>query len=40
MTKVDLQLELGPIKSELHMMKWMIGLILGGVVALVLKSFF
>jgi len=39
-TKVDLQLELGPIKSELHMMKWMIGLILGGVVALVLKSFF
>jgi len=39
-TKIDLQLELGPIKSELHMMKWMMGLILGGVVALVLKSFF
>lgn len=39
-TKKDLQLELTPIKSELHMMKWMMGLILGGVVALVLKSFF
>ncbi|MDO9052632.1 MAG: hypothetical protein Q7U37_01665 [Gallionella sp.] len=39
-TKKDLQLELAPVKSELHMMKWMIGLILGGVVALVLKSFF
>jgi len=39
-TKIDLQLELAPIKSELHMMKWMMGLILGGVVALVLKSFF
>lgn len=39
-TKKDLQLELTPIKSELHMMKWMMGLILGGVVVLVLKSFF
>jgi hypothetical protein len=39
-TKVDLQLELAPIKSELHMMKWMMGLILGGVVALIMKSFF
>jgi len=35
-----LQLELVPINSELHMMKWMMGLILGGVVALVMKSFF
>ncbi len=39
-TKIDLQLELVPIKSELHIMKWMMGLILGGIVALVLKSFF
>ena len=39
-TKKDLQLEFAPIKSELHMMKWMMGLILGGIVALVLKSFF
>ncbi|MDD2916055.1 MAG: hypothetical protein PHP70_12125 [Gallionella sp.] len=40
MTKIDLQLELSPIKSELYLMKWMMGLILGGVMALVLKSFF
>lgn len=39
-TKMDLQLELVPVKSDLHMMKWMMGLILAGVVALVLKSFF
>jgi len=29
-TKIDLQQELGSIKSDLHMMKWMMGLILGG----------
>lgn len=39
-TKMDLQLELAPIRSELRMMKWMMGLLLGGVAALVLKSFF
>ncbi len=39
-TKIDLQLELAPVKSDLHMMKWMMGLILGGVVALALKSLF
>ncbi|MDO8412310.1 MAG: hypothetical protein Q7S51_00825 [Gallionellaceae bacterium] len=39
-TKPDLQIELAPIKADLLMMKWMMGLILGGVVALVLKSFF
>lgn len=39
-TRYDLQLELAPVKSDLHMMKWMMGLILGGVVALVLESFF
>lgn len=38
-TKKDLQLELAPIKAELQVMKWMSGLILGGVVALVLKAF-
>ena len=39
-TKQDLQLELVPLKSDLHVVKWMMGIILGGVVALVLKSFF
>jgi hypothetical protein len=39
-TKSDLQIELAPIKAELQVMKWMSGLILGGVAALILKSFF
>ncbi len=36
----DIQLELAPMKAELQILKWMTGLVLGGVVALVLKSFF
>ena len=39
-TKKDLQIELAPLKAELQVMKWMCGLILGGVVVLVLKAFF
>ncbi|MDO8705890.1 MAG: hypothetical protein Q7J84_13180 [Sulfuricaulis sp.] len=38
-TKKDLQIELAPLKAELQVMKWMSGLILGGVLALVLKTF-
>jgi len=39
-TRKDLQIELAPIKSDLTVVKWMLGLMLGGVAALVLKSFF
>ena len=39
-TKKALQIELAPIKSDLLVAKWMMGLILGGTIALVLKSFF
>jgi hypothetical protein len=39
-TKQDLQIELAPLKAELQVMKWMSGLILGGIMALVLKAFF
>ena len=39
-TKKDLQIELAPIKADLHLMKWMTGLMMGGVLALILKSFF
>lgn len=39
-TKTDLQLELAPIKAELQILKWMNGLVLGGIVVLILKSFF
>jgi hypothetical protein len=39
-TRTDLQIELAPIKAELQVMKWMSGIILGGIVALILKAFF
>jgi hypothetical protein len=39
-TRKDLQIELAPVKSDLSVIKWMLGLLLGGVAALVLKSFF
>lgn len=39
-TKKDLQIELGPIKSDLVLVKWTTGFVLGGIVALVLKAFF
>lgn len=38
-TKKDLQIELAPLKAELQVMKWMSGLIMGGVIALMLKAF-
>jgi hypothetical protein len=44
LTKVDLELtlqkELTPIKMELQMHKYMLGTVLGGIVALILKAFF
>ena len=39
-SKKDLQIELGSNRTDLTLMKWMIGLIIAGVAALVLKSFF
>jgi len=39
-TRKDLQIELAPIKSDLSVVKWMLGLLLGGVAALILKGFF
>ena len=39
-TKIDLELELAPIKTELQVVKWMCGLISGGIIVLILKSFF
>lgn len=40
LTMKDLQIELAPIRSDLTLVKWMLGLVLGGVIALLLKSFF
>jgi len=39
-SKKDLQIELAPIRTDLTLMKWMLGLIVAGVAALVLKTFF
>jgi len=39
-SKKDLQIELAPIKSDLLLLKWMIGLVLGGIVALILRALF
>jgi hypothetical protein len=38
-TRKDLQIELAPLKSDLMLIKWMLGLLLGSVVALLLKAF-
>ena len=39
-TKKDLQIELASIKTDIQILKWMNGLVLGGIVALVMKTFF
>jgi hypothetical protein len=39
-TKKDLQIELAPVRSDISLIKWMMGILLGGVMALLLKSFF
>jgi hypothetical protein len=38
-TKKDLQIELAPLKAELATLKVMLGIIMGGIVALILKAF-
>ncbi|BBO19995.1 conserved hypothetical protein [Candidatus Desulfobacillus denitrificans] len=39
-TKQDMQLELAPIKADVQLIKWMLGILLAGVASLVIKSFF
>jgi hypothetical protein len=39
-TKKDLQIELASVKTDIQIVKWMNGLVLGGIVALVMKTFF
>lgn len=38
-TKMDLQLELAPIRTDLAILKWMIGFVLAGIMALLLKLY-
>ncbi len=40
LTRKDLQIELAPLKADISLVKWMLGVLLGGVAALVLKAFF
>lgn len=39
-TKDDLELSLVPVKTDLAVLKWMLGVLLAGVISLVLKTFF
>jgi len=39
-TKKDLQLELALIRGELTLVKWMLGILIAGVLSLVIKAFF
>lgn len=39
-TRPDLDAALAPIRTDLTAIKWMMGVLLAGVVSLVLKSFF
>lgn len=39
-TKDDLEIALSPIKTDLAVTKWMLGVLLAGVISLVLKAFF
>ncbi len=38
--QLEIQKELAPVKSDILLIKWMVGVIVAGVVALVVKAFF
>jgi len=39
-TRKDLEIALAPIRAEQTLQRWMLGAVLGGIIALVLKAFF
>lgn len=39
-TKADLEAALAPVRTDLAVLKWMMGVLLAGVISLVLKTFF
>ena len=39
-TKADLTLEIEKVKAELLVIKWMLGVVLAGIISLMLKTFF
>lgn len=40
LTKTDLEIALAPIRTDLAVLKWMMGVVLAGVLSLILKTFF
>ncbi len=38
-SKKDLQIELAPVRTDLTLLKWMMGILLAGVISLVMKAF-
>ncbi len=36
-TKKDLEISLAPLKADIHLLKWMMGFVLAGVVGILLK---
>lgn len=39
-TKDDLEISLAPVKTDLAVLKWMLGVLLAGVMSLLLKAYF
>jgi hypothetical protein len=39
-TKKDLEIALSPIKTDIAVLKWMIGVVIAGIATLILKAFF
>jgi len=39
-TKTDLELALSPLKTDMAVIKWMMGILIAGVMSIVIKTFF
>lgn len=39
LTKTDLEIALSPVRTDLAVLKWMMGVLLTGVLSLILKTF-
>jgi hypothetical protein len=39
LTKTDLEIGLSPVRTDLAVLKWMMGVVLAGVLSLILKTF-
>ena len=39
-TRDDLEIALSPLKTDLAVLKWMIGILIAGVMSIVIKTFF